>query len=120
MHTNGTKDPNAPTIFLNSKSFIDIGPMPRNGEYQVTFWRDGYINKTQTLMVEATMPNERVEKTVLLNPELSVGQTRLVYQWQTVSPEDMDLYVAAIKKDDNDLCVVYYDNKNCPGVTQDR
>jgi len=66
------------------------------------------------------MPNERVEKTVLLNPELSVGQTRLVYQWQTVSPEDMDLYVAAIKKDDNDLCVVYYDNKNCPGVTQDR
>ena len=49
------------------------------------------------------------------------GQTRLIYTWQTESPGDVDLHVHAIKNDDdNDVCTVFYANKDCPATTQDR
>jgi len=111
----------APTVFLNNKAFIDIGPIPRSGIYQVEFWRSGYLNKTQNLTVEITEPNQRIDKYVIMSPELTPGQTRLIYTWQTESPGDVDLHVHAIKNDDdNDVCTVFYANKDCPATTQDR
>ena len=121
LMTDGTLSYDAPNIFLNNKAFIDFYPVPRNGIYQVTFWREGYITKTQNLSVEATFVGERVDKRVIMSPELTPGQTRIIYTWQEDDPMDMDLYVTAIKKDDdNDVCMIFYANKNCPGTTQDR
>lgn len=108
------------TVQLSSKSRIKLGPLPRNGIYQVYFWRDGYENTTQNLTVEATMPNEQVDKYVIMSPTLGPEETRIIYTWQEDDPEDVDLYVVAIKKDDDTICKVHYDNRQCPGVTLDR
>ena len=70
---NGTISMDAPTVFLNNKAFIDIGPIPRGGIYQVEFWRSGYLNKTQNLTVEITEPNQRIDKYVIMSPELTPG-----------------------------------------------
>ena len=108
-------------VFLNNKAYVDLFPVPRNGIYQVTFWREGYITKTQNLTMEATMDNERVDKYVILSPELTPGQTRIIYTWEEDEPRDMDMHVAAIKKDDDTICIVNYGSKmNCPGITMDR
>ena len=107
-------------IQLNNKAYIDLEPVPRNGIYQVTFWRDSYQNKTQNLTIEAVMVGERVDKYVIMSPELTPGQTRIIYTWQEVDPMDMDMYITAIKKEDDSICKISFANKNCAGVTQDR
>jgi len=66
------------------------------------------------------MPNERVDKYVIMSPTLGPEETRIIYTWQEDSPEDVDLYVVAIKKDDDTICTVNYDNRQCPGITLDR
>ena len=66
------------------------------------------------------MPDERVDKYVIMSPTLGPEETRIIYTWQEDSPEDVDLYVVAIKKDDDTICKVNYDNRQCPGITLDR
>ena len=66
------------------------------------------------------MPNEQVDKYVIMSPSLGPEETRIIYTWQEDDPEDIDLYVVAIKKDDDTICKVNYDNRQCPGVTLDR
>ena len=115
---NGTLVPLAENVTFNSKAFYDITPIPRNGLYHVYLMRDGYINKVANLTVEATTPGERVTKYVIMSKELTPEETRIIFTWET--SQDMDLFVAGIEKDTDDLCIVSYANRDCPAAVLDR
>merc|ERR1712179_811385 len=92
-----------------------------NGVYDVTLSADGFINKTFTVEVNCTMSNCVMEKRVILSPVLQPGQTRLILSWETSQPEDLDLYVVGVKKSDNSICKIWYDDiQGCPSSIQDR
>ena len=114
----GTLIPLAENVTFNSKAFHDITPIPRNGLYHVDLMREGYINKVANLTVEATSPGERVTKYVIMSKELTPEETRIIFTWET--SQDMDLFVAGIEKDTDDLCIVSYANRDCPAAVLDR
>ena len=108
----------AENVTFNSKAFHDIKPIPRNGVYHVYLMRDGYINKEANITVEATYPGEKVTKYVIMSKELTPEETRIIFTWET--SQDMDLFVAGINKDTEDLCIVSYANRDCPAAVLDR
>ena len=105
-------------VTFNSKGFYDIKPIPRNGLYHVDLVREGYINKVANLTVEATSPGERVTKYVIMSKLLTPEETRIIFTWET--SQDMDLFVAGIEKGTDDLCIVSYQNRDCPAAVLDR
>ena len=115
---NGTLVPLAENVTFNDKGFYDITPIPRNGLYHVELMREGYINKVANFTVLATTPGESVTKYVIMSKLLTPEETRIIFTWD--SSQDMDLFVAGIKKDTGDLCIVSYANRACPAAVLDR
>ena len=47
-------------------------------------------------------------------PDLPPEETQILLSWETDPPADVDIYVATINNADSSICVVYFDNRNCP------
>ena len=47
-------------------------------------------------------------------PDLPPEETQILLSWETDPPADVDIYVATINNADDSICVVYFDNRNCP------
>ena len=47
-------------------------------------------------------------------PDLPPEETQILLSWETDPPADVDIYVATINNADASICVVYFDNRNCP------
>merc|ERR1712227_50161 len=86
---------------------------PANGDYEVTLIKDGFIEKITTINVNATVNGEMIDRYIIMVPNLPAGESTIVMSWETTPPQDMDIYVAAIKNSDNSICIVNFDNRQC-------
>ena len=50
---------------------------------------------------------------IIMVPNLPAGESTIVMSWETTPPQDMDIYVAAIKNSDNSICIVNFDSRQC-------
>eukprot|EP00092_Neocalanus_flemingeri_P040469 GFUD01044072.1.p1 GENE.GFUD01044072.1~~GFUD01044072.1.p1 ORF type:complete len:753 (+),score=125.16 GFUD01044072.1:289-2547(+) len=106
-------------VGLSSKgtAFITV---PANGLYLIELQDPGFFNASGTVVVSCTSSDCLTEIRIIMSPILSPGQTGIIMTWNA-QPQDMDIYVMAIKKSDNSLCLTSYENTNgCPAITQDR
>ena len=55
-----------------------------------------------------------------MNPDIAPGETNIQMTWETDLPADMDLYVAAIRNSDDDICLISFDNLNCDSASLTR
>lgn len=106
----------ATNVVLNSKGKEGVLDLPANGNYQIDMKQTGFIDKTIMITVNATMDNEEIERIVVMIPDLPPEETQILMSWETDPPADVDIYVAAINNADDSICVVYFDNRNCPGA----
>ena len=104
-------------VIFNSKGFYDM-PIPWNGLYLVELVQEGHIPREVTITVEATTPGERITKYVVMSKLLTPEETRIIFTWE--SSQDLDLFVAGIEKGTDDLCIVSYQNRDCPAAVLDR
>jgi len=112
----GARIPVATNVVLNSKGKEGVLDLPANGNYQIDMKQTGFIDKTIMITVNATMDNEEIERIVVMIPDLPPEETQILMSWETDPPADVDIYVAAINNADDSICVVYFDNRNCPGA----
>ena len=108
----------ADNVTFNSKAFYEVDPIPWNGLYHVDLKREGHITRVVNFTVEATSPGQRVDKYVIMSKLLTPEETRIIFTWET--SQDMDLFVAGINKDTDEICIVSYANRGCPSVILDR
>merc|ERR1711953_558879 len=120
IQDNGQLVPVAISIELNSKGFYTIQPIPSGGNYQVCIYKEGFEDKNTTIFVDATMDNEIVSKFIIMNPDIAPGETNIQMTWETNPPQDMDLFVAAIRNSDDDFCLISFDNTNCESASKIR
>ena len=55
-----------------------------------------------------------------MNPDIAPGETNIQMTWETDPPQDMDLFVAAIRNSDDDVCLISFDNPNCLNASKIR
>ena len=55
-----------------------------------------------------------------MNPDIAPGETNIQMTWETNPPQDMDLYVAAIRNSNDDICLIPFDNPNCDSASLTR
>ena len=94
--------------------------MSSNGGYTVQIRASGFIHHDVEVVVNCTAVHCHIEKLVALSPPLPPGQTRILLTWDHANPEDLDIYIMAIKRSDLSLCKTCYSNMNgCPSISQD-
>ena len=57
---------------------------------------------------------------IIMNPDIAPGETNIQMTWETNPPADMDLFVAAIRTSDDDICLISFDNTNCESASKIR
>ena len=57
---------------------------------------------------------------IIMNPDIAPGETNIQMTWETNPPADMDLFVAAIRNSDDDLCLISFDNTDCESASKIR
>ena len=57
---------------------------------------------------------------IIMNPDIAPGETNIQMTWETNPPQDMDLFVAAIRNSDDDICLISFDNPNCDAASKIR
>merc|ERR1712232_445355 len=120
IQDNGQLVPVATNIELNSKGFYTIQPILSGGNYQVCIYKEGFEDKNTTIFVDATMDNEIVSKFIIMNPDIAPGETNIQMTWETNPPQDMDLFVGAIRNSDDDFCLISFDNPDCEAASKIR
>lgn len=70
--------------------------------------------------VQCTSEDCSNKKLVSMSPTLQAGQTRIMLTWENDDPQDIDIHIVAVKKDDHTSCRTYYSNKaGCTKISLD-
>ena len=95
-------------------------PVYKNGFYSVQIKADGFVTSDFEMEVQCTSedcPNKRL---VTMSPTLAAGETRVILNWETEAPSDIDIHIVSVKKSDQSTCRTYYGNKSgCKKISQD-
>ena len=95
-------------------------PVSSNGRYSVNVKADGFINADFEMVVACTSSSCPNQKLVSLSPVMPPGQTRIMINWDTNNPRDIDTHIMAVKRSDNSTCKTWYGSRNgCQSISQD-
>ena len=53
-------------------------------------------------------------------PDLNPGESTILMTWETNPPADLDIYVAAISNADDSVCVISFENQQCPNAAAEQ
>ena len=53
-------------------------------------------------------------------PDLNPGESTILMTWETNPPADLDIYVAAINNADDSVCVISFENQQCPNAAAEQ
>ena len=59
-------------------------------------------------------------KYVIMIPDLNPGESTILMTWETNPPADLDIYVAAISNADDSVCVISFENQQCPNAAAEQ
>ena len=98
-------------------AFIEVHA---NGYYSIQVKAEGFIKSDFEMEVQCTSEDCTNKKLVSMSPTLQAGQTRIMLTWENDEPQDIDIHIVAVKKDDHTSCRTYYSNKaGCTKISLD-
>ena len=110
---------NPPPIFV---------PITSNGKYGVVVTVAGYITESFELFMDCKASRDcKPERLVTMSPTMEAGQTRIIMNWLTTTPKDMDIHLMSfkLKKNSNQInkrksCDTYWNKRTgCKKVKLD-
>ena len=101
----------AKNVTVNAEG-IAVIPVKKNGLYKVHVEAEGFVSSDIEMEVKCTLagpcPNKKL---VTLSPTLEAGETRIMMNWETNTPSDVDLHIIAVKSSDQSTCRTYFKKK---------
>ena len=102
----------AKNVTVNAEG-IAVIRVKNNGLYKVHIEAEGFVSSDIEMEVKCTLagpcPNKKL---VTLSPTLEAGETRIMMNWETNTPSDVDLHIIAVKNSDQSTCRTYFKKKN--------
>ena len=106
-------------VQVNRLGIVEF-PSCQIGTFEVHVESDGFIKATETIEADSHYADITIQRLVSISPKLEAGETRIIMNWGTESPRDVDLHVISVKKSDQSTCRTYFSNMNgCTEISQD-
>merc|ERR1719323_2330460 len=74
-------------------------PITSNGRYNIEVTADGYIAYSFEMDIACQASDCVNERLVTMSPVMDPGQTKIILNWRTAAPSDLDLHVVSLDAD---------------------
>ena len=109
----------AKNVTVNAEG-IAVIPVKKNGLYKVHVEAEDFVTGDIEMKVKCTSADCPNKKLLTLSPTLEPEETRIMMNWETNTPSDVDLHIIAVKNSDQSTCRTYFSKKNsCEKISLD-
>jgi hypothetical protein len=116
-------DSTGATVIATDADFGSDGsvfiPITTNGKYNIEVTAADYIAYTFEMTVACEASDCVTERLISLTPKMEPGQTKIILNWHTEDPKDLDMHILSVDKN-KDTCETDWTHKDaCTKVKLD-